>query len=235
METDFQKIEKMFLQINDKLQAMDDKLGYLVIENEQRKEENEKMREKIINQEFKIAALERETKRKNIIIRGVEDKENESRDETTKVSAQIVQKLGVTINKEVDIDEAKRIGKYKADGQRPIVLKLTTGTKKAEILRNSKGLKGSKIWLDEDYTKEVQEERKILIPQLKEAREKGNKAQLKYNKLIINNVIYESKDFKNMEKNENEQDPNEKKRTISERSPQSTTETGQVAKISKNY
>ncbi|CAH0555068.1 unnamed protein product [Brassicogethes aeneus] len=84
-------------------------------------------------QEFRIAALERETKRKNIIIREVEDKENESK---------IVQKLAVTIKKEVDIDKAKRIGKYRADGQRPIVLKLTTGTKKAEILRNSKGLKG---------------------------------------------------------------------------------------------
>ncbi|CAH0546854.1 unnamed protein product [Brassicogethes aeneus] len=111
MGTGFQKIENMFAQINVKLQAMDDKLEYLVTENERRKEENKEMKKQILNQEFRIAALERETKRKNIIIREVEDKKK-----TTNVSTQIVQKLGVTIKKEVDIDEAKRIGKYRADG-----------------------------------------------------------------------------------------------------------------------
>ncbi|KAK4880782.1 hypothetical protein RN001_008928 [Aquatica leii] len=64
-----------------------------------------------------------------------------------------------------------------------------------KILNSAKNLKGSDIWIDEGYTKKVQEERKKLIPLLKEAREKGQTAYLIYDKLKIYNkagTFYES-------------------------------------------
>lgn len=226
---DLATITTMFTTITNTLQTMDNKLEKLIAENDQIKQENRKLKEIVEKQENKIAALERETRRKNLIIKGVPDDGKENWEETIKTTMKIIEKIGVNVTKEADIDEAKRVGRYRRNGQRPILLKLTTGNKKAEILSKSKELKGSNMWIDEDYTKEILEERKTLIIQLKDARKKGYRAQLKYNKLIINNEVYEAKDFitKDLEKEREHIDEEEQttgiKRTVSERSPTNDT------------
>jgi hypothetical protein len=240
METDkpdMTVILNMFAQINATLQTMDSKLEKLILENEHIKEENKNLKETLEKQDRKIASLERETKKKNLIIKGVIEKENESREETLQTTIGIVEKLGVKINKEMEVDEVRRIGRYNTKGERPILLKLTTGNKKAEILSKSVGLKGSNIWIDEDYTKETLEDRRTLMPQLKEARRQGHKAHLKFNKLIIDNEVYEAKDFTatNIDaENKKEQEQAGIKRTTSERSPTGNFAQGKI-KITKNY
>lgn len=49
------------------------------------------------------------------------------------------------------------------------------------------------ICIGGDYTKHVQEERKVLKPTVKEAREKRLRANIGYDKLIVNDEIYEVK------------------------------------------
>lgn len=66
--------------------------------------------------------------------------------------------------------------------KRPILVKLTKEGRKAMVLRNTKLLKGSNIWIDEDYSK-----RRELLTYLKEAKTKGHEAYSRNNKLIINN------------------------------------------------
>lgn len=77
--------------------------------------------------------------------------------------------------------------------------------KKIVVLKQTKNLKESDVLIEEDYTKEIQEERRNLLPKLK-VRAKGLKAILKYNKLIVNDEIYETKSNEqiyNEEKEEN--------------------------------
>lgn len=237
METVPERVEQMFQAINMQLKTMNDKFDDLITENKQRRQENEKLKQQLTKQENKIALLEREIRRKNIIIKGVQDKEKESREETIDITMKLVHRIGVQITKEIEIDEIKRIGKYRNDRSRPILLKLTTQNKKAEILGKTRALKGTNIWLEEDYTKEIIEERKKLIPHLKEARKEGHKAVLKYNKLIINDTVYEAKKLETQEEEKftgtDEINKNEKKRTVSERSPQGNASTGQLTKITR--
>ncbi|GLV40249.1 hypothetical protein CBL_07155 [Carabus blaptoides fortunei] len=61
---------------------------------------------------------------------------------------------------------------------------------KIEILQKARLLKGSNIFVEEEYSQEVLAERKKLLPSLKQARKEGYKAFLKYNKLIIDEKIY---------------------------------------------
>ncbi|CAH1105655.1 unnamed protein product [Psylliodes chrysocephalus] len=61
-------------------------------------------------------------------------------------------------------------------------------------VEKTRSLKGTNIWIDEDYPKEVQEERRKLVIKMKETRNKGYKAQLRYNKLIIIDELYREKD-----------------------------------------
>lgn len=57
---------------------------------------------------------------------------------------------------------------------------------KMKIWENKNKLKDTRIWIEEDYPKKVNEERKKLRPHLIEARKKGQHAIIKYNALIIN-------------------------------------------------
>lgn len=176
---------KLLTAINGKIGVMDDKLSEVIHEMKETKAENQKMRDIISSQEERIASLEKEVRRRNLIFRGVEDGESEETGETKRKIVMICQTLGVVINPETNIDEIKRLGSPRPGASRPVLIKLTTNDKKWEILKKAKGLKGTNIWIDEDYPKRIQEERKLLIPELKKARVRGQHAKLRYNKLII--------------------------------------------------
>ncbi|KAF2881757.1 hypothetical protein ILUMI_24420 [Ignelater luminosus] len=76
-----EKIESMFGEITHRLQQMDAKFEQLMKDVSNNKEDNELMKEKII-QEMRIKNLERELRRKNLVIKGVEDVINENNEET---------------------------------------------------------------------------------------------------------------------------------------------------------
>jgi hypothetical protein len=63
-------------------------------------------------------------------------------------------------------------------------------------LENTKKLAGSKIRIEQDYTWETRQIRRDLIPYLKEARNKGHRAVIKIDKLIVNGRPYELKYLK---------------------------------------
>ena len=48
-----------------------------------------------------------------------------------------------------------------------------------------KKLKGSRIFINEDYPDAVRQKRRELLPQMKAARERGDFAVLRYDKLIV--------------------------------------------------
>lgn len=83
-----------------------------------------------------------------------------------------------------DINSAFRLGKMK--GNRPILIKFQCFWQKIEILRASRNLKESNIRISDDYSTDVRERRKKLIPYLIKARQENHMAILKKDKLIIN-------------------------------------------------
>ncbi|KAF2886635.1 hypothetical protein ILUMI_19538 [Ignelater luminosus] len=142
-----------------------------------------------------LAALERELRRKNLVLKNLEDKDNKDNNETKGKALKLINAMGIKMNSEQVIDEIRRMEKPKPGTTRPILLELTIGSKKFEILKQSNKLKRTNIWIDEDCPKDVIEERKALIPQLKKARQRECKASIKYNKLIINNEVYQEEDI----------------------------------------
>ncbi|KAF5269716.1 hypothetical protein FQA39_LY08639 [Lamprigera yunnana] len=82
-----------------------------------------------------------------------------------------------------------------------MVIGFASGNKKPEVLKAGKNLKGSDIWATEDYSKQVQEQRKQLITYIKEARTKGHKVILRSNKLIIDDKSYAIEQLKKKERN----------------------------------
>lgn len=130
--------------------------------------------------------LEGQSRRNNIVIDGVPESTGESwADSEEKVKDIFRQKL--QLQRDMEIERAHRIGKPEAARNRPrsIVVKFLNSKDKAAVMQRAKNLKGTQIFINDDYTDAVRLKRKELLPKLKEARDKGDIAYLRHDKLII--------------------------------------------------
>lgn len=66
-------------------------------------------------------------------------------------------------------------------------------------MSKASGLKGTKIGISEDLTKEQQEQRKVIYDHYKAAKERNYKAKLYNNGVNINGTFYKYEDLKNQD------------------------------------
>lgn len=230
-DNNMQRIEEMFKQISVNMLTINQKMELLMKDVEVTKQENVQLKKQVAEQHQKIQDMEKEIRRKNIVIKGVEDKYEEKSEEINEKLKAVFEQMKINIDSNADIDEVKRMGKHRVGIRRPIIVKMLSGRKKTEILKQTKALRGTDIWIEEDYPKEILKERKSLIPHLKEARQKGYNVKLRYNKLIVNNEIFT---IKELEQTETQTEMiTDKKRTFSERSPEMTNPVEREKKMTK--
>ena len=106
--------------------------------------------------------------------------------EPLRCSEVLNEKLGV---KNVQTERAHRSKKSKSNNnsQKPgtIVCKLLYYKQKDEILRNTKKLKGSNIFINEDFCHETMQYRKKLWEEVKNLRSQGKIAYLNYRSIVV--------------------------------------------------
>ncbi|XP_063391796.1 uncharacterized protein LOC134677293 [Cydia fagiglandana] len=180
---------EMFLQIvRQELKAqttiltatMDEKLKPLAEENKILTDEVTKLKTKVHN-------LERDIRKNNIILHGLEETEENS-SELMELVIETLNSVGKgTKIHEFDkweISDVRRLGKKQEQKRRPVLMKLTLAWRKIEILKNNKYLPEN-IYATEDFPKDILQIRKELKQKQKEEIEKGNVALLKYDRIII--------------------------------------------------
>lgn len=148
-------------------------------------EENKILRSKIETLEEKVISLERENKKNNLILFGLEEKEKDQNELFENVKEKIKNDLHITIEN-AEINKMHRIGKKatSASGKtRPILMSFVNQWKKTEIVKNKKEFRD--VYVAEDYPKAILNKRKELQAQLEEERKKGNKVYIKYDKIVI--------------------------------------------------
>ena len=134
----------------------------------------------------KMEYAEGQSRRSNLIFDGIGEEPGETWAQTEeKVKDVLVDKL--ELHRTIDIERAHRTGKPAANNTRPrpIVVKFLRFKERSAVLQRAKNLKGTNIYINEDYTDAVRMRRKELLPKLKEARERGEIAFFRYDKLII--------------------------------------------------
>ncbi|CAL9708654.1 unnamed protein product [Knipowitschia caucasica] len=134
----------------------------------------------------KMEYLEGQSRRNNLVFEGVLESQGESwADAEAKVKKILTEKLQLPPT--VELERVHRVGR--PDGERsrprPIVAKLLRWKDRDTILHRAKQLKGTNIYINEDYTDAVKRKRKELMPELRAARERGEIAFLRYDKLIV--------------------------------------------------
>lgn len=168
--------------------AIEEKLNPLV-------EENLKLNSEVSTLKMKISKLEREVKKNNILLHGLEETEKNNNELMTLVVDflnKIVTERGIREFDMWEISEIQRLGKKEDNKRRPILVKLTLAWRKLEILRNNKYFPAS-TYATEDFPKEVLKIRKELKQQQQQERKNGNLAIIRYDKLIIKGKINQEK------------------------------------------
>ncbi|XP_022834142.1 uncharacterized protein LOC111361920 [Spodoptera litura] len=146
---------------------------------------NEFLEKKTEEQSNKINNLERQCRRKNLILFGVEEIEK-SYEELEKLVINIINTYIKISCDTYNIEAVRRLGK-KGVKVRPISITFNTLGFKIKIQKNKHNLKNTSYYLKEDYPIEVLVKRKELQVQLQKEKDAGNTAFIKYDKIIILN------------------------------------------------
>ena len=97
------------------------------------------MTKKVMENERHLDELEQYSRRDNIVIRGVPEKDGESTSETV---AELAQQVGVDCTPQ-DISTSHRVGKPQPNKARPIVARFVRRDVRTDILKNKKKLKST--------------------------------------------------------------------------------------------
>uniref|UniRef100_A0A8D8ZAF3 Uncharacterized protein n=1 Tax=Cacopsylla melanoneura TaxID=428564 RepID=A0A8D8ZAF3_9HEMI len=162
----------------------------------------------ILKLNSKIMFHNNDVKRRNVVLYGVAEDADETWEQIRNKVMIIMNNTMMMKVEENELDFCCRLGRrnYKYVG-RPILIKFTTEWRKVDMLRRGKMLKGRKLFVDEDHTKEVMERRKELMPKMMQIRKEGKHAILKKDKIFVNGVEWqESEDKKEVESHVKETD-----------------------------
>lgn len=135
--------------------------------------------------------LEAQSRRSNLIFEGIGEIPEETWADSEKTVKDIlVSKLG--LSQDIELERVHRIArKESSDGgpsvgnkPRGIIVKFLRFKDRSMVLANAKKLKGSDIYINEDFIDSVRKKRKELMPAMWEARKRGEVAFLRYDKLV---------------------------------------------------
>lgn len=127
--------------------------------------------------EKRVDDLENRSRRSNLIVYGLTEREGEtSKDFESAVNDNIIK--GKLELEPVAIERIHRIGQPGTEKTRLVILKLLDSSKKMPILRSCKKLKGTNISIGEDFSQRIRDVRKKLWDSAKPNRENQDKVSL---------------------------------------------------------
>ena len=150
---------------------------------------------KLSEEQERSIKLESHCRRNNLNFFKIEEQQNETMEKTeNNLQNFIIKELKVDEEEmqNISIERAHRIGKPSTT-PRPIIAKFSFFKDKEYIRSKARNLKGTKYGLAEDFPKEIVKRRKELLPNLREAKASGQKAIIKYDKLIIEGKVIEDR------------------------------------------
>uniref|UniRef100_A0A8D8WQA2 Uncharacterized protein n=1 Tax=Cacopsylla melanoneura TaxID=428564 RepID=A0A8D8WQA2_9HEMI len=135
----------------------------------------------------KNAFLEKDSKRRNFILYGVQENYGETFTQLKTIVLHVLNDLMKSDVTFFEIDQCLRLGKKHQS--RPILVKCLTQWRKQEIMSRMNHLKGKGIYVEHDLTKEQIQRRREVIVKMKEMREQGCYAVVKIDKLVVNGAV----------------------------------------------
>nr|KAG5688937.1 hypothetical protein BaRGS_031336 [Batillaria attramentaria] len=187
-----QSLENLDLNIEEKLKNLKDEMlaEYATVQEKVRelreevqdlRQENEQLRSKLDGLYLKTDDLECRSRRNNVLIYGLPKADNETAEECEQtVQEFLTDKLELPETVQFD-----RVHRTSNKPNAPIIARCVLFKDKVSILKARAKLKGSKIFVNEDFSLRVREIRRKLLVHMKEAKDAGKKTTLVYDHLFI--------------------------------------------------
>lgn len=178
MTREIQSINKNVSILQAEVDNLTDQVDHLEKQNRDLGEENDLLNERLQKLEKNTESLDCQMRKNNLVIYGMQ-KETENEKCEDAVCKMLNDKMGM---RGVEFDHAYRLG----DGAKaPIMVKCKHNEDKTKILKSKLKLKGTEIFIEEDYTSNVRETRKTLLGIMKDMRKEGTKVRLAYDYLVV--------------------------------------------------
>ncbi|XP_026681000.1 uncharacterized protein LOC113468366 isoform X2 [Diaphorina citri] len=154
-----------------------------------------KINEKLDKQDSRINKLEKEARKRNVIIYGMNEGPHESfMDLKSKINWIFNVKMELNIRGE-EIDEFFRLGKKNEEKRnKPIIVKMISSWRKSEIMMSKRKLIGTKIFIENDLSEEEILEKRNMIAEMKNLKAKGHEAYIKGKSLVVNTDKHKNND-----------------------------------------
>ncbi|KAK7095597.1 hypothetical protein V1264_004987 [Littorina saxatilis] len=181
VKNDVQDIKEHFSQLQEEVNELKEGVNSLREENDQLKGYNEKLWKNIEMLETKVDDLECRSKRNNLLFYGMDREENETNERCEqRLQDLFTDKLELAENVEFD-----RVHRISSKPNSPLIARCVFYKDKVKVLKAKRKLKGSNIFIGEDFSKTVRDIRKNLTQFMKEKRNGGHKVSVVFDHLII--------------------------------------------------
>ena len=127
----------------------------------------------------KLVDLEDRSRRNNLRVDGMIESERENW-EVTEEKVKSLFREQLNISEEIEIDRAHRVGRWDKNKPRTIVLRCHRYKQKVEIQRAAKKLKGTGVYVNDDYSNETLQIRKELLKTARELKLQGKERSKSY-------------------------------------------------------
>ena len=181
LKCDMSDIKEAYSSLKEEVREMKETISDLKEENRVLKEEKDEMHARLESVEKKTDDLEGRSKRNNIIIHGIPRHEKETGQDCEElVCEMLTDKLELGENVQFD-----RVHRLNAKPNSPIVARCTFYKDKERVMKEKRKLKGSDVFIGDDFSLKVREVRRKLIPHLKAAKNEKKRATMIFDHLLI--------------------------------------------------
>lgn len=197
IEDENKDLKKAAENAKEELQELKPSVANLCMQQAEDSEEVQKLRKEVEQIKCRNIKLEAYTRRENIKIFNLKEKEGETPRETENLVRNMMEE-NLRIRRE-DMNEIRfervhrlptRHNSQTRTKPRPIIAKFSFYQDKEYVMSKVKNLKGTGIGISHDYPKEIDVIHEKLYPVLKKAKQEKQSAFFKVDKLIINGQVY---------------------------------------------
>lgn len=181
IQQDMQEVKSAVNNVQQEVKALNEKIYELEIENESLSLRNSHLTRQLEMMQKTTEQLDARSRRNNIIIHGVPRQSEETGKMCEEAVRDVIrQKLKITDN--VQLEDARRLGQ---SDNAPIAVTFLRHQDKVKVMSERRQLKGSNIFLNDDYTKSVREKRKELRKEMNDLKKRGHSVRMVYDRLVM--------------------------------------------------
>ena len=139
-----------------------------------------------------IVYLQAQSMRNNLVFSNITETENETNEEAVeKLKVFVTEKMKVAkdIADKLVFERVHRMGVKRQGVNRSIVAKFHNFKERELVRKQGKALESSRLYVNKQFSKEVVDKRRRLLPKLKEARQQGKSAWLSYDTLYVDGRV----------------------------------------------